>query len=96
MGVKLRVSNPVLIEDLLLFLERRGCPAQQLDHDLIEVDVPHAIHAEQARMELDLYLNIWKKLRAASLFEIEAARPHEILDAMGKKPGLGGASLQVI
>ena len=22
-------------------------------------------------MELDLYLNIWKKLRAASLFEIE-------------------------
>jgi hypothetical protein len=36
------------------------------------VEVPHAIHAEQARMELDFYLNVWKKLRAASLFEIEA------------------------
>ena len=71
MGVRLRVSNRDLIEDLLLFLERRGCPARQLDLDLIEVEVPHAFHAEQARMELDLYLNIWKKLRAASLFEIE-------------------------
>jgi len=42
------------------------------DVDLIEVEVPHAIHPEQARKELDLYLNVWKKLRAASLFEIEA------------------------
>jgi hypothetical protein len=72
MGVRLRLSKPDLLEDLLLFLERRGCPARQLDVDLIEVDVPHAIHAEQARMELDFYLNVWKKLRAASLFEIEA------------------------
>jgi hypothetical protein len=72
MGVRLRLSKPGLLEDLLLFLERRGCPARQLDVDLIEVEVPHAIHAEQARMELDLYLNVWKKLRAASLFEIEA------------------------
>lgn len=72
MGVRLRLSKPDLLEDLLLFLERRGCPARQLDVDLIEVEVPHAIHAAQARMELDLYLNVWKKLRAASLFEIEA------------------------
>ena len=72
MGVRLRLSKRDLLEDLLLFLERRGCPAWQLDVDLIEVEVPHAIHPEQARKELDLYLNVWKKLRAASLFEIEA------------------------
>ena len=73
MGVRLRLSKPDLLEDLLLFLEQRGCPARQLDVDLIEVKVPHAIHPEQARkeLELDLYLNVWKKLRAASLFEIE-------------------------
>jgi len=70
MGVRLRVSNRDLIEDLLLFLERRGCPARQLDPDLIEVEVPHAFHAEQARMELDLYLCGWKALSGASLFEI--------------------------
>ncbi len=72
MGVRLRLSKPDLLEDLLLFLERRGCPARQLDVDLIEVEVPHAIHAEQARMELDLYLHVWKKLREASLFEIDS------------------------
>jgi len=72
MGVRLRLSKPDLLEDLLLFLERRGCPARQLDVDLIEVEVSHAIHPEQARKELELDLNVWKKLRAASLFEIEA------------------------
>jgi hypothetical protein len=33
MGVRLRLSKPDLLEDLLLFLERRGCPARQLDVD---------------------------------------------------------------
>lgn len=70
MGVRLRVSDPDLLDDLLLYLERRGCPGRKLDVDLLEVEVPHALHAEQARMELDLYLNVWKKLRGASLFEI--------------------------
>jgi hypothetical protein len=36
------------------------------------VEVPHAIHPEQVRKELDLYVNVWRKLRAASLFAIEA------------------------
>jgi hypothetical protein len=40
MGVRLRLSKPDLLEDLLLFLERRGCPARQLAVDLIEVEVP--------------------------------------------------------
>lgn len=71
MGVRLRISDPDLLDDLLLFLDRRGCPTTQLDVDLIEAEVPHAIHAEQARMELDLYLNVWKKLRGASLLEID-------------------------
>jgi hypothetical protein len=50
MGVRQRLSKPDLLEDLLLFLERRGCPAPQLDVDLIGVEVPHAIHAEPARV----------------------------------------------
>ena len=86
MGVRLRLSKPDLLEDLLLFLERRGCPARQLDVDLIEVEVPHAIHAEQARMELDLYLNVWKKLRAASLSEMTAEHVAP-LHAIARKPG---------
>jgi hypothetical protein len=67
MGVRLRVSDPDLVDDLLVFLDRRGCPATQLDVDLVEVEVPHAIHGEQARMELDLYLYVWKKQRRANI-----------------------------
>jgi len=70
MGVRLRVSDSDLLEDLLLFLERRGCPARQLGVDLIEAEVPHGIHAEQARMELDLYLCGWKALSGASIVEM--------------------------
>jgi hypothetical protein len=71
MGIRLRLSKPDLLENRSC-LERRGCPARQLDVDLIDAEVPHAIHADQARMELDLYLNVWKKLRGASLSEMEA------------------------
>jgi hypothetical protein len=72
MGVRLRLSKPDLLEDLLLFLEQRGCPARQLDVDLIEVEVPTRSTPSRPVRKLDLYLNVWKKLRAASLFEIEA------------------------
>jgi hypothetical protein len=71
MGVRLRLSKSDLLEDLLLFGAAR-LPSRQLDVDLIDAEVPHAIRPEQARMELDLYLNNWKKLRAASPSEIEA------------------------
>ena len=75
MGVRLRVDDPELLEDLLQYLERRGCPATQLGVDLVEVEVPHTIHAEQARMELDLYLAVWKKLRGVSLTYAETDGP---------------------
>jgi hypothetical protein len=71
MGIRLRLSKPGLLGNRSC-LERRGCPARQLDVDLVDAEVPHAIHADQARMELDLYLNVWKKLRGASLCEMEA------------------------
>jgi len=85
MGVRLRVSDFDLLDDLLVFLERRGCPARQLDVDLIEVEVPHAIHAEQARMELALYLYVWKKLSGASIFEIETQDGHTKSSSASKK-----------
>jgi hypothetical protein len=29
---------------------------------VLEVDLPHELHAEQARLELDLYLRVWQSL----------------------------------
>jgi hypothetical protein len=62
LGVRLRLSDPELADSLRGFLERRECAVVQLEADVLEVDLPHELHAEQARLELDLYLRVWQSL----------------------------------
>jgi hypothetical protein len=44
------------------FLRRRECAVAQVDADTLAVSLPHQLHAEQARLELDLYLRVWQSL----------------------------------
>jgi hypothetical protein len=30
--------------------------------DMLEVELPHEVHAQQARLELDLYLRVWQSI----------------------------------
>jgi hypothetical protein len=69
MGVRLRLSDPELAESLRDFLERRECAVVQVDADVLEVSLPHELHAEQARLELDLYLRVWQSLHRWSQIE---------------------------
>jgi hypothetical protein len=69
MGVRLRLSDPELAESLRDFLERRECAVVQVDADVLEVGLPHELHAEQARLELDLYLRVWQSLHRWSQVE---------------------------
>jgi hypothetical protein len=62
LGVRLRLSDAGLAESLLDFLERRECAVVQIDAETLEVELPHEHHAEQARLELDLYLRVWQSL----------------------------------
>jgi hypothetical protein len=62
MSVRLRLENPELLTSLLDFLRKRGCPAERVGDDTIEVELPHELHLEQARIELDLYLRVWQSL----------------------------------
>jgi hypothetical protein len=61
-GVRLRLSVPELAESLRDFLERRECAVVQLQADTLEVSLPDELDAEQARLELDLYLRVWQAL----------------------------------
>jgi hypothetical protein len=45
---------------------------------LIDAEAPHAIHPEQARMELDLYLSKWKWCGPRILSEWKR-EPHRLL-----------------
>jgi hypothetical protein len=62
LGVRLRLSDPELADNLRDFLERRECAVVQVDAETLEVEFPHELHAKQARMELDLYLRVWQSL----------------------------------
>jgi hypothetical protein len=51
------------------FLERRECAVVQVESDMLEVELPHELHTEQARLELDLYLRVWQSLHGWSSVE---------------------------
>ena len=44
------------------FLQRRECDVIQFDAETLEVELPHELHPQQARLELDLYLRVWQPL----------------------------------
>jgi hypothetical protein len=62
MGVRLRLDDPDLVESLTSFLERRECAVDRVGADTLDVELPHELHAEQATLELDLYLRVWQSL----------------------------------
>jgi hypothetical protein len=62
MGVRLRLRDAQLAENLRDFLQRRECVVVQLQADTLEVTLPYELATEQARLELDLYLRVWQAL----------------------------------
>jgi hypothetical protein len=69
LGIRLRLSDPELADNLRDFLERRECAVIEIDAETLEVELPHELHAEQARLELDLYLRVWQSLHEWSAVE---------------------------
>jgi hypothetical protein len=62
MDVTLRLSDPTERDALRAFLERRECRVEELASDLLRVGLPHELHDQQARLEVDLYLRVWESL----------------------------------
>ena len=60
--MRLWLSDPELADTLRDFLERRECAVIEIDAETLDVELPHEVHAEQARLELDLYLRVWQSL----------------------------------
>jgi hypothetical protein len=62
MEVTLRLSDPSERSALRAFLERRECRVEELAPDVLRVGLPHELHDQQARLEVDLYLRVWESL----------------------------------
>jgi hypothetical protein len=62
MNVMLRLSDAGEREALRAFLEKRECRVEEIAPDLLRVGLPHELHDQQARLEVDLYLRVWESL----------------------------------
>jgi hypothetical protein len=71
MTTLLRPQKPGLSTALAFFLSRQGCPATAVGSETVEVELPHALHGEQARMEVDLYVRLWQALHGVRVDVIE-------------------------
>ena len=58
--MKIRLSDPSLIDDLLEFLRARECVAEPTSVDTLDVELPDALRPDAAALELDLYLRVWE------------------------------------
>jgi hypothetical protein len=54
------LSDPSLVDDLLAFLRTRQCVALTDPAGRIAVSIPAATRKDAARLELDLYLQVWR------------------------------------
>lgn len=60
--MKIRVSQPALVPDLVEFLGRALCETESVRGSVVEVALPSVPDTTRARRELDLYLAAWRGL----------------------------------
>lgn len=59
-AVKILLSDAAFLEELIAYLVGEGCIVEQVGPNLVEVSRLSSVRHDQARMELDLFLQAWK------------------------------------
>jgi len=58
--VKILLSDADYLDDLIAYLFTVGCIVEQIGPNLVEVSKLSSVRHDQARMEIDLFLQAWK------------------------------------
>ena len=58
--MRVKLSDPALVDDLVDFLRAAGCVAQPADVAIVSVSIPKSLREDAAELELDLYLRVWE------------------------------------
>jgi hypothetical protein len=58
--LRVKLSDPALVDDLVEFLSRSGCVAQPDDETTVLVSIPRSLRDDAAELELDIYLRVWE------------------------------------
>jgi hypothetical protein len=59
-AVKILLSDAAYLDDLIAYLFSVGCIVEQVGPNLVEVSRLSSVRHDQARMEIDLFLQAWK------------------------------------
>ena len=60
MPIEVRISEPLLLDELVRALLTNGCVAQRRSDDSCLVVHVHAAHDEEARQELAFFVRAWQ------------------------------------
>jgi len=69
-AMRVRISDAVLMGDLADFLEAAECRVRKVGEATLDVAMPRAPSAEQARLEIDIYLKTWQAMHPGSYARI--------------------------
>lgn len=58
--MRVRVSNPARLRDLIQHLRECGCVAEQASASELDVYAPQTPNARAARMEVEVYITAWR------------------------------------
>jgi hypothetical protein len=59
-AMKIRLSDPSLVDDLLAFLRAKQCVVESVSADTLDVELPEVLRSDAAALELDLYLRVFE------------------------------------
>ena len=71
-AMRVRVSDPALLENLQRYLRAADCVVEQAGADALDVAVARAPSDEQARREVDIYLKAWQAMNPGARTELIA------------------------
>jgi hypothetical protein len=58
--MRIRLTDPARLGDLADFLRRAECAVKQVNNTELEVEIPRAPTAAQARREVSIYVAAWQ------------------------------------
>jgi hypothetical protein len=70
--MRVRISDPVLLDDLQRYLRAVDCVAEAAGADALDVSVPRAPSEDQARREVDIYLRAWQAMNPGARADLDA------------------------
>jgi hypothetical protein len=59
-AVKILLSDAAYLDELIAYLFTVGCIVEQVGPNLVEVSRLSSVRHDQARIEIDLFLQAWK------------------------------------